>query len=87
MVTNHCYTKLQISTNFLLLFHNISLHIIVFQQAKATHKLKTVKKIRAVRSGITTRVNKTGAEFWSSLPSDLLRRTAYNADVVRAASE
>lgn len=57
----------------------------MFQQAKATHKLKTVKKIRAVRSGITTRVNKTGAEFWSSLPSDLLRRSAYNADVVRAA--
>lgn len=43
-----------------------------------------MKKIRAVRSGITTRVNKTGAEFWSSLPSDLLRRTPYNADVVRA---
>jgi hypothetical protein len=40
-----------------------------------------------VRSGITTRVNKTGAEFWSSLPSDLLRRTAYNADVVRAARD
>ena len=45
--------------------------------------MRALKRIRAVRSGINTGVNKSGLTFWSSMPSDLLRRTAYNADVVR----
>ena len=43
-----------------------------------------MKKIRAVRSGVDTGVNKSGNDFWNSIPSDMLRKVAYNADVVRA---
>ena len=44
--------------------------------------MKVMKKIRAVRSGVSTGVDKSGSDFWSNLPTDLMRRTAYNADVV-----
>ena len=52
------------------------------QNEKAAHKKKIMKKIRAVRSGVNTGVDKSGSDFWSNLPTDLLRRTEYNADVV-----
>mmetsp|Transcript_10439 Transcript_10439/g.10061 ORF Transcript_10439/g.10061 Transcript_10439/m.10061 type:complete len:1210 (+) Transcript_10439:1354-4983(+) len=39
-----------------------------------------LKKIRAARSGVEG-ILKTGYNFWNSLPCDLLRKTAYNADV------
>ena len=43
-----------------------------------------MKKIGAIRSGINTGVDKSGNNFWNSIPSDMLRRAPYNADVVRS---
>ena len=46
--------------------------------------MRIMKKIGAIRSGINTGVDKSGNNFWNSIPSDMLRRAPYNADVVRS---
>ena len=56
-----------------------SLHL-ELEEEKEMAKTRNLKKIRAVRSGLDSRV-KPGAAFWGCIPSDLLRKTPYNADV------